>query len=172
SAPAPAPLPERFALGRPATPEEIAALDLDVNASWDGLPPGKGSVAEGEQLFATKCMVCHAPDAKGGKGWLGPQLVGTEPLSGFEKDWHLPKVIGTWWPHASTVFDYTRRSMPQNAPGSLTVNETYALTAFLLARNNAVPADFVADQDTLKTVKMPTRVTFVPDDRESTPTFR
>lgn len=166
------PLPASFGLGRAATPEQIAAWDVEVSPSWAGLPPGRGSVVEGKPLWMSKCAACHAPDAKGGEGWVGPKLIATEPLEGFEKDWKLPRSIGNWWPHASTLWDYVHRSMPQTAPGSLTANETYALVAFLLAENKVVPADFVADQDTIKTVQMPTKVRFVPDDRESTPSFR
>jgi S-disulfanyl-L-cysteine oxidoreductase SoxD len=165
-------LPDRFDLGRPPTPEEVAAVDIDVNASWEGLPPGRGTVEEGRALYSTQCAACHGPDAKGGKGLLGPQLVATEPLEGFEKDPKAPRVIGTWWPYASTLFDYVRRAMPQTAPGSLTDDQTYALVAFLLAENQAVPPDFVADQDSIKGVEMPTKVRFVRDDRESTNQFR
>jgi mono/diheme cytochrome c family protein len=165
-------LPESFGLGKPATAEQIAALDVEVSASWAGLPAGRGSVDEGKKLYAQKCAACHAPDAKGGEGWIGPKLVATEPLSGFEKDWKTPKSIGNWWPHASTLWDYVHRSMPQTAPGSLTADETYALVAYLLAENKAVPGDFVADPESLKAVKMPTQVRFVPDDREKTAEFR
>lgn len=159
-------------LGRAPTPEEIAAWDIDVSPSWEGLPPGRGTPAEGARLFTAKCAACHGTDARGGQGFLGPNLVATEPLEGFGGDWHLPRVIGNWWPHASTLFDYVRRAMPQTAPGSLTSDETYALVAWLLAENGVVAKDFVLDEQSIKTVKMPTRVRFVPDDRETTAAFR
>lgn len=165
-------LPDRFDLGRPAPAERIAEWDIDVGPAGAEFPPGQGTVADGKALYAGKCAACHGADAIGGPGFLGPRLVATEPLDGFEKDWHLPKAIGNWWPYATTLFDYTRRAMPQTAPGSLTADETYALVAFLLAENRAVPADFVADADSIRGVKMPTRVRFVPDDRETTNQFR
>ncbi len=161
-----------YGVGRPATPEEIAAWDRDVDPGWNGLPEGTGSVAAGKALYAQKCLACHGPDAKGGKGWLGPLLVASEPKSGFDQDYTLPKSIGNFWPYASTLFDYTRRSMPQNAPGSLTDDETYALVAFLLAENQVVPPDFVATASTLKQVVMPSEVKFERDDREPTTQFR
>lgn len=163
---------ERFGLGRSATEAEIAAWDIDVDASFSGLPSGRGTVEDGRALFAQKCAACHGPDAKSGQGWIGPRLIATEPLSGFENDYKLPRSIGNWWPYASTLFDYVRRAMPQTAPGSLTADETYALVAFLLAENGAVGAEFIADQDSIRTVKMPTQVEFVRDDRESTTSFR
>jgi mono/diheme cytochrome c family protein len=168
----PAAYPTSFDLGRAPTTDELAAWDHEVNANWDGLPDGHGTVTEGKALYAQKCIACHGPDLKGGEGWIGPKLVATEPLEGFEKDYKIPRSIGNWWPHASTLFDYVHRVMPQNAPGSLTADQTYALVAFLLAENKVVGADFVADPTTLKQVKMPTKVKFVRDDRESTTTFR
>lgn len=166
------PLPDRFDLGQPAPPALVAQWDIDVDATGAALPPGRGTVAEGKVLYLAKCAACHGMDAKGGPGLLGPQLVATEPLDGFEKDWHFPKAIGNWWPYATTLFDYVRRAMPQTAPGSLSDDETYALVAFLLAENKAVSSDFVADAEAIRAVKMPTKVKFVPDDRESTNTFR
>lgn len=159
-------------LGRAATAEEVAAWDKDVDAGWNGLPEGRGSVAGGKALYAQKCLACHAPDAKGGAGWIGPRIVATEPKSGFGEDYKHPKSIGNYWPYASTLFDYIRRSMPQNAPGSLTDDETFALTAFLLAENEVVPKDFVADPASLKAVVMPTKTVFVRDDRGESTDFR
>lgn len=172
SAPKPAALPERFELGRAPTDAEVAAWDIDVDATWAGLPAGKGTVAEGKALYAIKCAFCHNVDAKGGEGFVGPRLVATEPMEGLHLDYKAPRAIGNWWPHASTVFDYVRRAMPQNAPGSLTADETYALSAFLLAENGILPADGSLDQDSIKQVVMPTRYKFLPDDRLSTSSFR
>lgn len=173
---APAPvavaLPDRFDLGRPATDAEIAAWDIDVNPSWDNLPQGRGTVAEGKQLFAAQCAACHGLDGKSGPGMLGPLLVASEPKDGLQDDYKAPRAIGNWWPYASTVYDYVHRAMPQVAPGSLSPDQTYALVAFLLAENDVVADDFVADQDSIRAVKMPTHVTFVRDDRESTNQFR
>lgn len=159
-------------LGRAPTPEEIAAWDIDVGPSWQGLPTGRGTAADGERLYTAKCAACHGPDAQGGQGLLGPNLVASEPRGGFGDDWHQPRAIGNWWPYASTLFDYIRRAMPQTAPGSLTADETYALVAFLMFRNGIIGADVVLDQETLKAVQMTTEVHFVRDDRETTSTFR
>ena len=165
------PIPERLGLGHPADAARIAAWDIDVDAEGHGLPPGQGTVAEGEVLYTQlACSGCHGPAGEGG---VGPKLVGTEPTSGFGEAWKgHERTIGNWWPYATTVYDYVHRAMPQTAPGSLSPEQTYALTAFLLAKNGAVPMDFVADADTLPKVKMPTKVKFVQDDREETATFR
>jgi len=165
-------LPERYELGRAATPEEIAAWDRDVDSSWTGLPAGRGTVAEGKALYAAKCLMCHGPDAKGGQGWLGPNLVAKEPTSGFAADYHPPRTVGNYWPYASTVFDYIYRSMPQTAPASLTADETYALVAFVFAENGIVAADATLDQDSIKQVVMPVQEKFVEDDRLGTNQFR
>jgi cytochrome c len=166
----PAAAPEHLGLGRAPTAEEIAAWDIDVDPRGHGLPPGQGSVAEGKALYTSKaCSACHGLQGEGG---VGPQLVGREPTTGFGEDWHLPRTIGNYWPYATTIYDYVHRAMPQTQPGSLTPDETYALTAYLLAANGIVGDDFVADAKTLPAVKMPTKVEFVRDDRESTPAFR
>lgn len=162
-------VPERLGLGRPATAEEIALWDLDVEPSGEGLPPGRGTVEEGRALYAGQCASCHGLK---GEGASAPALVGRSPAAGFADDPKLPKTIGNWWPYATTLYDYTRRSMPQNAPGTLSPDQLYALVAFLLAENGAVPADFIADARSLPAVQMPTRVQFIPDDRLETNTFR
>jgi mono/diheme cytochrome c family protein len=161
-----------YGVGRAATADEIAAWDKDVDPGWNGLPTGSGTVDAGKALYAQKCLACHGPDARGGKGWPGPLIVASEPKSGFDQDFSIPKSIGNYWPHASTLFDYVRRSMPQNAPGSLTDDETYALVAFLLAENQVVPGDFVANTESLKQVVMPSEVRFERDDRATTTQFR
>lgn len=167
----PAAAPAAFGFGRPATAEEIAAWDRDVHPSGEGLPPGRGTVEEGRALYAVQCAACHGLKGEGG---VGPKVIGPDlPKTGFGEDWRgHERTIGNWWPYPTTIFDYVQRAMPQTAPGSLTPDQTYALTAFLLAENGAVPADFVADAQTLPAVKMPTKVTFVPDDREGTAEFR
>lgn len=165
----PAAAPERLGFGREATPEEIAAWDIDVDAQGRGLPPGQGTVADGEALYRIQCAACHGLSGEGG---IGPQVIGTEPTAGFGEDYKRPRTIGNYWPYATTIYDYTHRAMPQTMPGSLTPDQTYALTAYLLAANGIVARDFVADAKTLPAVKMPTKVVFVPDDREGTTDFR
>ena len=161
---APAAAPARLGLGAPADPALIAAWDIDVGPDGVGLPVGRGTPAEGAGIYA-QCVACHGANGEGG---VGPQLVGPTPKTGFGDDFKdHPRTIGNWWTHATTLFDYIRRAMPQHAPGSLTADQTYALTAYLLHRNELVPADFVADARSLPAVKMGNQVVMVPDDRES-----
>ena len=161
-------VPARFGIGRPATPQEIAAIDIDIMPDGQGLPSGRGTAAEGGAIYATKCAQCH-----GKTGTEGPNdiLVGREPRTGFtfSQDPKLPHTIGNYWPYATTVFDYVRRAMPPTAPGSLTDNEVYALTAFLLGANELIAADAVMDKTTLPAVQMPAREYFVPDTRNQLP---
>ena len=161
-------VPARFGIGRPATPQEIAAIDIDIMPDGKALPPGGGTAAEGAAIYAIKCAQCH-----GKTGTEGPNdiLVGREPRTGFtfSQDPKLPHTIGNYWPYATTVFDYVRRAMPPTAPGSLTDNEVYALTAFLLQANELIAADAVMDKATLPAVKMPARAHFVPDTRMQSP---
>jgi cytochrome c len=156
--------PARFGIGRAATPAEIAAKDIDIMPDGTGLPAGRGTPAEGAAIYATRCAACH-----GKTGTEGPNdvLVGREPRQGFpfSQDPKLPHTIGNYWPYATTVFDYVRRAMPPTAPGSLTNDEVYALTAFLLHANELIAADAVMDKTTLAGVKMPAREHFVPDVR-------
>jgi mono/diheme cytochrome c family protein len=157
--------PARFGFGRAATPAEIAALDIDVMPDGRGLPAGKGTPAEGQALYATKCAQCH-----GATGREGPNdvLVGRDPRGSFPFSQHpkIPHTIGNYWPYATTVFDYVRRAMPPAAPGSLTDDEVYALTAFLLHANDLIAADAVMDKASLPKVAMPARPFFTPDTRK------
>ncbi len=157
--------PARFGLGRPATPQEIAAIDIDIMPDGRGLPAGRGTPAEGAAIYATTCAQCHGKTGKEGPNDI---LVGREPRTGFPfaQDPKLPHTIGNYWPYATTVFDYVRRAMPPTAPGSLTDDEVYALTAFLLHANELIAADAVMDRTTLAAVKMPAREHFVPDARK------
>ena len=160
--------PARFGIGRPATPQEIAAIDIDIMPDGRGLPAGRGTSAEGAAIYATKCAQCHG---KTGKEGPNDVLVGPEPRTGFpfSQDPKLPHTIGNYWPYATTVFDYVRRAMPPTAPGSLTDDEVYALTAFLLHENELIAADAVMDKTTLAAVAMPAREHFVPDSRAQSP---
>ncbi len=161
-----APMPVRFGFGHAATAEEIAAWDIDVMPDGTGLPPGSGSVAEGEALYVAQCAVCH-----GRTGVEGPndRLVVHAPDEAFPDaadaaTWRQ-RTIGNYWPYATTLFDYIRRSMPQNLPGSLDDDEVYALTAYLLHLNHLLPAEARLDAESLPRVEMPARDRFVPDDR-------
>ncbi len=138
-------------IGRDAAPAEIAAWDSDVRPDGAGLPPGRGNVAEGQAVFAQACSACHAmtgnpgpaPSLAGGIG----SLASAKPV----------RTVGSYWPYATTVFDYIRRAMPFNAPHSLTDDQVYAVTAYVLNANGIVPADAVLDHDTLPQVRMPNR---------------
>ena len=156
--------PPPFGLGRPATADEIQALDIDVMPNGTGLPEGRGTTAEGAATYATKCASCHG---KSGEGKPFDQLVGRDSGAGFAfaKDPGLVRTIGNYWPYATTLFDYTARSMPFAQPGTLSANETYGLVAYLLYLNKIVPEDAVMDRTTLPRIVMPARDRFVLDNR-------
>jgi mono/diheme cytochrome c family protein len=160
----PAKGPATFGIGRPATPAEIAALDIDVGPDGVGLPPGRGTAADGAPIYAARCAGCHG---KTGKEGPNDVLVGRLPGDAFPfaRDPRAPKTIGSYWPYATTVFDYIRRAMPPDAPGSLKDEEVYGLVAYLLAMNELIPQDSVIDAASLPKVKMPAREHFVPDTR-------
>ena len=157
----------RYDLGRPATPSEIARRDIDVGPDGAGLPPGRGSASEGATIYAQKCASCHGDRGQGQRPQY-PALVGRDTSDvnfAFGKNAGLTRTIGNYWPYASTVFDYVRRAMPQTAPGSLTNDEVYAITAYLLAANLVIPGDAVLDSASLSRVRMPFVNRFVRDDR-------
>ena len=136
-------------IGQAAAPAQIAGWDIDVRADGQGLPPGRGSVREGEKIFAETCAACH-----GGKGEGKPadQLVGGFGTLATSKP---VRTVGSYWPHASTLFDYIRRAMPFNSPQSLTANQVYAVSAYILYLNNIVTEDTVLDATSLPRVEMP-----------------
>jgi mono/diheme cytochrome c family protein len=156
--------PARYGLGRAATPDEIRRLDIDVMPDGTGLPEGRGTVAEGAAIYAAKCASCHG---KSGEGASFDRLVATDAGDNFAfgRDPRLARAIGNYWPYASTLFDYTARSMPFTAPGTLTANEVYGLVAYLLSLNQVVPDTAVMDKATLPKVAMPARDRFVKDNR-------
>ena len=146
---------EPYGFGRPATPQEIAGWDIDASPSGAGLPPGHGDVRQGETIFAEKCASCHGVH---GEGEPTGRLVGGV---GTLRDKKPEKTVGSFWPYATTLFDYVRRAMPLNAPQSLTPDEVYAVSAFVLFLNGIIPEDATLDADTLGKVKMPNRDGFV-----------
>ena len=158
SACAPAPAPR--VIGHPITEQQVSAWDIDVSPGNGGLPPGKGSVAQGRQLYGEGCAACHgvhaddgpAPKLRGGRG----SLASAKPVM----------TIGSYWPYAETVFDYIRRAMPFDRPGSLSDDQVYALTAYLLRINDILPEDAELDAARLARIRMPNRDGFVPDPRD------
>jgi S-disulfanyl-L-cysteine oxidoreductase SoxD len=165
--------PLRFGFGRPATPREIEAWDIDVRPDGTGLPPGQGTVAEGARLYAEQCAVCHGASGRGG---ASGSLAGREPGDAFPfgTDPRLldRRTIGNYWPYATTLYDYVHRAMPQPVPGSLRPAEVYAVVAYLLFLNGIVAEDAVMDARTLPAVRMPARDRFVTDDRRGGPEVR
>lgn len=154
-----APSAERIHLGRPATAADIAAWDIDVTGDGKGLPAGRGSVAEGRTLFTEVCAACHGDKGQGGAADV---LVGGRGTLATPKP---VKTIGSFWPYAPTIFDYVNRAMPFNAPQSLTPNQVYAVTAYLLFLNGIVPEDTTLDAAALAKIEMPNRNGFTADPR-------
>ena len=146
-----------FGYGKPATQEEIAGWDIDVRGDdGAGLPPGKGTVAKGAEVFAEQCAACHGTFGEGEGRY--PKLVGG---NGTLRDDRPEPTIGSYWPFAPTLFDYINRAMPMPAPHTLPADDVYALTAYILNLNDIVPSDFVADRDSLPKVKMPNHDAFI-----------
>ena len=144
-------------LGHPATPEEIALWDISIGPDGAGLPPGNGSPQQGEAVYVEKCLACHGEK---GAGKPDDQLVGG--LGTLTGDQTPVKTVGSFWPYATTLFDYIHRAMPYPTPGSLSVDETYAVTAFILSLNGIVPADGKIDKASLPNIRMPNRDGFIP----------
>lgn len=143
-------------LGRPATPDEIAKADISIPPDGKGLPPGSGSVAQGAQVFAAKCAVCHGANAQGTPN--GDRLVGG---IGTLASANPVKTVSSYWPYATTLFDYIRRAMPLTSPQSLQNDEDYAVVAYILSIDNIVPKDAVLDAQSLPKVQMPNRNGFI-----------
>ena len=161
AASAPAPESEaRYGLGRPALTEEIAAWDVDVLPDGRGLPEGSGDVLTGEEVFIDRCASCHGDFAEGLDNW--PVLAG-----GFDTlaDEDPVKTVGSYWPYLSTVWDYVHRSMPFGEAQTLTADETYAITAYILYSNDLVDEEFTLSRETFLDVEMHNADGFVIDDR-------
>jgi S-disulfanyl-L-cysteine oxidoreductase SoxD len=152
----PAALAQGPDLGRLATADEIASWDISIGPSGEGLPPGSGTPKQGEAVYAEKCLACHGEK---GVGKPNDQLVGGRgSLSG---DQAPIKTVGSFWPYATTLFDYVRRAMPLGAPKSLSDDEVYALAAYILQLNGIIGEDSVMDAHTLPKVQMPNRDGFI-----------
>jgi cytochrome c len=153
----------KLGLGRAATPEEITAWDTDVRPDGRGLPVGKGTVKQGDGLFQEKCASCHGEFGQGVGRW--PALAGG---AGTLKADRPDKTVGSFWPDLSTVFDYIKRAMPYGNAQSLTNDEVYALTAYILSMNDVVKDEnFELNEKNFTTIKMPNAAAFFEDDRET-----
>jgi S-disulfanyl-L-cysteine oxidoreductase SoxD len=149
-----------YGAGRPASPQEIRARDISVLPDGTGLPAGHGTVAQGRAVFKAKCASCHGEHGEGTADF--PALTG-----GFGTlASHDPKLtIGSYWPYATTVWDYVHRAMPYQNPGSLTSDQVYSVTAYILFLNQIVGEHQELNKETLPKVQMPNRNGFVPDPR-------
>jgi cytochrome c len=141
-------------LGKPITPQELAPWDIHIMPDGTGLPPGSGTSAQGAPIFAQKCALCHGENGKGGQS---AALVGGPPRANLDGG----KTIANYWPYSTTLFDFIRRSMPFQQPGSLTAQEVYALSAYLLAANKLIGENDAMNAQTLPKVKMPNVDNFI-----------
>jgi S-disulfanyl-L-cysteine oxidoreductase SoxD len=142
-------------LGTPITPAELAQWNINVQPDGTNLPPGSGTMAQGAAIYAQKCVFCHGENGKGGHN---AELVGAPPIKTIDGK----RTIANFWPYATTVFDYIRRAMPWPQPRSLTDDEVYSLTAYILAMNKIIGEKDVMNAQTLPKVKMPNRDGFTP----------
>ena len=141
--------------GRPATADEVATWDISIPPDGRGLPPGSGTAKQGAAVYTAKCLACHGEKGVGKPadalvGGIGT-LASAAPL----------KTVGSYWPYATTLFDYVRRAMPYDKPMSLSSDEVYAVSAYILSLNGIIPEDAAMDAGTLPKVKMPNRDGFV-----------
>jgi S-disulfanyl-L-cysteine oxidoreductase SoxD len=141
--------------GQPISPTDAAAWDISIGPDGVGLPPGSGTPAQGAVVYAQKCAVCHGDK---GEGKINARLVGGQ-ITG---DGPVVKTVGSYWPYATTLFDFVRRAMPWKQPKSLTNDEVYAVSAYVLRMNNIIGENDVMDAKTLPQVKMPNRDGFIP----------
>lgn len=156
-----------FKLGRAATEDEVAAWDIDIRPDGLGLPVGKGTVADGEPLYTDNCAVCHGVFGEGAGRW--PILAGGQDTLTDERP---EKTIGSYWPYLSTVYDYVRRAMPFGNARSLSDDDVYAITAYLLYLNDVVTdEDFELSNENFSEISMPNEENFIPDGRDEEPQY-
>lgn len=148
-----------YGIGRAATQAEIAGWNIDIDRNGTNLPPGSGSVSHGREVFDQQCASCHGARGEGG---VGDRLAGGQGTLATPKP---IKTVGSYWPYATTLFDYIRRAMPQNAPQSLSNDDVYAVAAYILNLNGLIPADATLDAGAVRAIKMPNRNMFTEDPR-------
>ncbi|WP_300548750.1 cytochrome c [Roseovarius sp.] len=158
------PAKAHFGVGQPATDMQIAGFNIDAMPDGRGLPPGQGSYAEGEEVYAERCAACHGADLEGNKDIGAPKLIGGR---GTLTDAKPVKTVESYWPHASTLFDYVHRAMPMDSPGSLSADEVYAVSAYILGRADIISDDpgTTLDAESMAKVEMPNADGFVSDPR-------
>jgi S-disulfanyl-L-cysteine oxidoreductase SoxD len=152
-------------LGRPASPELVDQWNLSVYPDGRGLPPGQGTAAQGRSIYQDRCAKCHGPEGEGGSGGT---LAGRAPLTDPDPD----QTVGNYWPYATTLFDFIRRAMPMDAPATLSDDEIYAVSAYLLYMNGIIGLDDPLDAGSLPGVRMPNRDGFVGIDADLPATRR
>ena len=151
--------------GTPATAEDIAAIEIDVQPGGLGLPDGSGTHAKGAEIFQAKCSFCHGADLQGIPALGAPRLIGGRGTLTDEKP---VKTVESYWPQASTLFDYINRAMPMTQPGSLTSDEVYSLSAFILGEADIIDTEMTLDKDSFADIAMPNADGFYADPRPGT----
>ncbi len=166
---------QSYALGHAAADSAIAAMNQDIGPDGAELPAGRGTVARGVVVYAAQCSQCHG--AKGEGLPTFPKLVGRDSAGAPKPEFQFAttnktKTIGNYWPYATTLFDYIKRAMPFATPGSMSDDDVYAVTAYLLSTNAIIPDTVTLDATSLRAVRMPARDHFVPDNRQPTATTK
>ncbi|MDH3695131.1 MAG: cytochrome c [Gammaproteobacteria bacterium] len=151
-----------YDFGTEPSAEEIAAIDIDAMPDGRGLPSGSGTHEQGKAVYESTCAACHGPDLQGVKETGGAALIGGRDTiaSGSPK-----KTVESYWPYASTVFDYVKRAMPFNAPGSLSDDDVYAVVAYILGEGGVIDKSLVVDASSLPAIEMPNKDGFISDPR-------
>ena len=160
--------PNTFQFGQPATEQDIAVITIAIPTDGKGLPPGRGDYARGKQVYETACAACHGADLMGVANIPNMPTGASLRLIGGRGTLTSPKAVATvesYWPYATTLFDYIRRAMPFTAPGSLSADEIYAVCAYILSEAKIIDKATVLDAQTLPRVEMPNRNGFIPDPR-------
>lgn len=152
----------KYKVGRPATPEDIRATDQFVAPDGAGLPPGRGTAAEGRDIYSRRCSRCHGAQGQGDQE--GPLVGGKGSLKSAKP----LRTVGSFWPYATTIYDYVHRAMPFDNPGLLDANQTYSVVALILHMNGIIGEKDEMNAQTLPKVRMPNRDGFIKDTRPDT----